>query len=67
MEQQSKSVTITLNMNQLNVVLAGIAKLTIESGIETFNLIQQQAQQQLNELTRESGPFPGGENSLPSS
>lgn len=65
MEQQSKSVTITLDMNQLNVVMSGIAKLTIESGIETFNVIQQQAQQQLNAPARESEPFPGGENSPP--
>ena len=67
MEEQLKSVTITLNMNQLNVVMAGIAKLTIESGIETFNVIQQQAQQQLSAPIRESGPFPGGEDSPPKS
>lgn len=47
MEQQTQQVTLQLSINQINVVLAGIAKLPIEVGLDTFDLIKQQAQKQL--------------------
>ena len=45
--QQVQTVTLELNINQLNTVLAGVVKLPIEVGLEVFNTIQQQAQAQL--------------------
>jgi hypothetical protein len=53
---------LTLSINQLNTVLAGLAKLPIEVGLETFTEVQKQAQAQLGDPT--SGAMPGG--SLPS-
>lgn len=47
MTQGEKTVTLELSINQLNTVLAGVVKLPIEAGLDTFNTIQQQAQQQL--------------------
>lgn len=49
MTTQQQTVTLQLNINQINTVLAGIAKLPIELGLDTFNVIQQQAQQQLGQ------------------
>jgi hypothetical protein len=45
--EQERQVTLTLTVNQLNTVLAGIIKLSIEMGLETFQVVQQQANQQL--------------------
>ena len=47
-EQQ---VTLQLTVNQLNTVLMGIVKLPIEVGMETFQTVQQQAEQQLGKPT----------------
>jgi|LakMenEpi03Aug12_release.lakeMendotaPanAssembly.Ray.scaffolds.fasta_scaffold1261460_1 hypothetical protein len=44
-----KNVTLELNVNQLNIVLGGLAKLPIEVALETFNVIQQQASSQLGQ------------------
>lgn len=44
-----QTVTLTLTIQQLNVILAGIAKLPIEIGMETFNGVQQQAHAQLGQ------------------
>jgi hypothetical protein len=44
-----KNVTLELNVNQLNVVLSGLAKLPIEVALEAFNTVQQQASSQLGQ------------------
>jgi hypothetical protein len=49
--QQEKQITLNLTINQLNIVLSGVVKLPIEMGLETFNAIQQQANQQLGAPT----------------
>lgn len=46
-QTQEPQVSLKLSVNQLNVVLSGLIKLPIEIGLETFQLVQQQAQQQL--------------------
>ena len=48
---EEKEVTLNLTVNQLNMVLSGIIKLPIEVALDTFNAIQQQAQQQLGAPT----------------
>ena len=55
--QQVQTVTLQLNINQLNTVLAGVVKLPIEVGLETFNVIQQQAQAQLGSPNTAQGPL----------
>ena len=57
MEQKELKVSLELTINQLNTVLAGVVKLPIEAGLETFNTIQQQAQQQLGAPTSAQGPL----------
>jgi len=47
--EQKQVVTLKLDINQLNMVLSGVAKLPIEMGIETFTEIQKQAQAQLGD------------------
>lgn len=56
------TVTLNLSINQLNVVLSGLAKLPIEVGIEAFTEVQKQAQAQLGDPN--SNALPGG--ALPS-
>lgn len=53
-----QKLTLELNIQQLNVVLGGLAKLPIEVGIDTFNLVQQQAQAQLGQPTSNTPPGP---------
>lgn len=43
----NENITIELTLQQLNIVLAGIAKLPIEVALEVFNNIQNQAAMQL--------------------
>ena len=43
------TVTLELNINQLNAVIAGLAKLSIEAGLEAFQVVQKQANEQLNQ------------------
>lgn len=55
-----QKVTLELTIPQLNTVLAGLAKLPIEVAVDTFNLVQQQARQQLgdpNSNTPPAGPL----------
>lgn len=47
MTQAEKTVKLELTISQLNAVLGGLIKLPIEVGLEAFNTVQQQAQQQL--------------------
>ena len=56
MNEQKQTVTLKLEITQLNTVLAGIAKLPIEIGIETFTEIQKQAQAQLGDPNSNSLP-----------
>ena len=41
------NVKLELNINQINMVLAGLAKLPLEQSLETFNVVRQQADGQL--------------------
>lgn len=56
MNEQKQLVTLKLDINQLNMVLSGVAKLPIEMGIETFTEIQKQAQSQLGDPNSNSLP-----------
>jgi hypothetical protein len=40
-------VTLELNIDQLNIVLAGLAKLPLEQSLDTFTVVRQQANAQL--------------------
>ena len=44
-----QKLTLELNIQHLNTILAGLGKLPIELGIDTFTLVQQQARSQLGE------------------
>ena len=57
MEQQTQQVTLTVNVNQVNVIMNGVAKLPIEIGLETFKLLDQQIQQQLGQSGIPQGPL----------
>jgi hypothetical protein len=52
-----KKATLELTVQQLNVVLSGLVKLPIEVGLQTFDEVQKQAQQQLGEPTNAQGPL----------
>jgi hypothetical protein len=53
-----QKLTLELNIQQLNTVLGGLAKLPIEVGLDTFNLVQQQAQAQLGQPNSNTPPGP---------
>jgi hypothetical protein len=53
-----QKLTLELNIQQLNTVLNGLAKLPIEVGLETFNSVQQQAQAQLGQPNSNTPPGP---------
>jgi len=53
-----QKLTLELNIQQLNIVLGGLAKLPIEVGLDTFNSVQQQAQAQLGQPTSNTPPGP---------
>ena len=50
-------VKLELTIQQLNIIIAGLAKLPIEAGIETFNEVQKQAQSQLGQSSNVQGPL----------
>jgi hypothetical protein len=54
--EQQQSVTLKLDINQLNTILTGVAKLPIEMGLETFTEIQKQAKLQLGDPNINSLP-----------
>ena len=56
MNEQQQSVTLKLDINQLNTILTGVAKLPIEMGLETFTEIQKQAHAQLGDPNSNSLP-----------
>ena len=51
-----QTVKLELNVQMLNVVLAGLAKLPLEQSIDTFTVVRQQASAQLGQ----GGPAPEG-------
>lgn len=51
-----QNVKLELNVQMLNIILAGLAKLPLEQSLDTFNFIRQQAQAQLGQ----PGPAPEG-------
>ena len=51
---EEQKVKLELTVNQLNLILAGLAKLPLEAVYETFTMIQQQANKQLG---APSGPL----------
>jgi hypothetical protein len=52
-----KKVNLELTVQQLNVILAALVKLPIEVGLETFDQVQKQAQQQLGSPSNINGPL----------
>ena len=57
---QEAQVTLKLSVQHLNVVLGGLIKLPIEVGLDTFQVVQQQAEQQLGKPTQPpQGPLGG--------
>ena len=52
-----QNVKLDLTIQQLNVILAALAKLPIEAGLDAFTAVQQQAQAQLGNPTQAQGPL----------
>jgi len=50
-----KNIKIELDINSLNIVLAGLAKLPLEYSLETFMAIRKQAEAQVQEKPK--GPL----------
>lgn len=44
-----QTVKIEVNINQLNIILAGLAKLPLETSLETFTIVRQQADAQVQQ------------------
>ena len=53
-----QKLTLELNIQQLNTILGGLAKLPIEVGLDTFQAVQQQAQEQLGQPNSNTPPGP---------
>lgn len=49
--EANKMITLTLPVEMVNVVLAGLAKLPLEQSIVTFDEIQKQAKEQVQAQT----------------
>ena len=54
---ENQTISLELTIQQLNVILAGLAKLPIEVALETFNAVQQQAQSKLGPPAKTEGPL----------
>jgi hypothetical protein len=50
------NIKLELNVNQLNVILTGLAKLPLEMSLETFTYVRQQADAQVN-TNKPEGPL----------
>jgi hypothetical protein len=50
-------ITVELNLQQLNTILSGLAKLPLEQSMETFTTVRQQAEAQVNSQEVPSGPL----------
>lgn len=44
-----QNVKLELNVNHLNIILAGLAKLPLEASLETFQIVRQQAESQVKQ------------------
>lgn len=51
-----QTIKIEVTLNQLNVILAGLAKLPLEASLETFTIVRQQADAQVQQ-NRPEGPL----------
>lgn len=51
------TIKIEVTLNQLNIILAGLSKLPLETSLETFSVVRQQADQQVNQGSRPEGPL----------
>ncbi len=52
------TIRVEVTLNQLNVILAGLAKLPLETSLETFTIVRQQADQQVQASSqRPEGPL----------
>lgn len=46
-------ITLDLTINELNIILTGLSKLPIEMALQTFDGVQKQAQQQLEQNNKD--------------
>lgn len=53
--QVIQKVTLTVDVNELNVLLAGLGKLPYEQVFQVFDKVAKQAQDQLNPNTPQGG------------
>ena len=54
---ENKLIQLSLNINQVNTLIAGLGKLPLEVSLEIFNEIQKQSQEQLSNTTSEETLF----------
>lgn len=55
MNEENKIINLSFDINSVNIILTGISKLPIEMGLNVFNSIHKQVNDQLNQET--SGPL----------
>lgn len=53
-----QKLTLELSIQRLNIILSGLAKLPIEVALDTFQAVQQQAQEQLGQPGSNTPPGP---------
>ena len=51
-----QNVRLELNVNQVNIILAGLAKLPLETSLEAFTVVRQQVEAQLQPPQAEQPP-----------
>jgi hypothetical protein len=51
------TVKLEVNVQMLNTILTGLAKLPLEQSMETFHAVRQQADNQLNQEQLPEGPL----------
>jgi hypothetical protein len=55
---QQSTVTLEVTIDELNIIVSGVAKLPIEMGLATFRKIDEQARQQLTPQNNQpAGPL----------
>jgi hypothetical protein len=54
---ENKLIQLSLNLNQVNTLIAGLGKLPLEVSLEIFNEIQKQSQEQLSDTTSKETLF----------
>lgn len=50
------TIKLEVSVNQLNVILSGLAKLPLESSLDTFSFVRQQAEEQVKNMQKEAPP-----------